>query len=55
VFFTMPRLDISSSDVRARVADGRPVRWLVPDGVVNEIERRGLYVPPTPAAGKAVA
>jgi nicotinate-nucleotide adenylyltransferase len=55
VFFTMPRLDISSSDVRARVAEGRPVRWLVPDGVADEIERRGLYVPPTPTAGKAVA
>jgi nicotinate-nucleotide adenylyltransferase len=55
VFFTMPRLDVSSSDVRARIAAGRPVRWLVPDAVVDEIERQGLYVPPTPAAGKAVA
>jgi nicotinate-nucleotide adenylyltransferase len=52
IFFTMPRLDISSSDVRARVAEGRPVRWLVPAGVAGEIERRGLY---GAVAGRAVA
>ena len=43
VFFTMPRLDISSSDLRRRIAEGRPVRWLVPGEVADEIERRGLY------------
>jgi nicotinate-nucleotide adenylyltransferase len=43
IFFTMPRLDISSSDIRHRVAEGRPVRWLVPGEVADEIERRGLY------------
>src|SRR3954447_8282602 len=43
VFFTMPRLDISSSDIRRRVAERRPVRWLVPAEVADEIERRGLY------------
>jgi nicotinate-nucleotide adenylyltransferase len=52
VFFTMPRLDISSSDIRRRVAEGHPVRWLVPGDVADEIERRGLY---GAAAGKAVA
>ena len=26
VFFDMPRIDISSSSIRRRVADGRPVR-----------------------------
>jgi nicotinate-nucleotide adenylyltransferase len=52
VFFTMPRLDVSSSDIRTRVAEGRPVRWLIPDGVAAEIERRGLY---GAAAGRAVA
>jgi nicotinate-nucleotide adenylyltransferase len=52
VFFAMPRLDISSSDVRARIAGGRPIRWLVPGAVADEIERRGLY---GAAAGKAVA
>jgi nicotinate-nucleotide adenylyltransferase len=52
VFFTMPRLDISSSDIRRRVAEGRPVRWLVPGEVVDEIERRGLY---GAVAGRALA
>jgi nicotinate-nucleotide adenylyltransferase len=42
-FFAMPRIDISSSDVRRRVAEGRPIRYLVPDAVAGEIERRGLY------------
>jgi nicotinate-nucleotide adenylyltransferase len=43
VFFEMPRLDISSSLVRARVAEGLPVRYLVPDLVAEEIAERGLY------------
>lgn len=42
-FFTMPRIDISSTDVRARLAAGRPVRWLVPDAVATAISERGLY------------
>ena len=42
-FFDMPRFDISSSDVRARVAAGAPIRHLVPDAVAAHIARRGLY------------
>ena len=42
-FFDMPRIDISSSLVRRRVAAGRPVRYLVPDAVADHIEREGLY------------
>jgi nicotinate-nucleotide adenylyltransferase len=42
-FFDMPRLDISSSDVRRRVAAGLPIRYLVPDAVAEAIEERGLY------------
>ena len=42
-FFAMPRIDISSSLIRRRVADGRPIRWLVPDAVEREIASRGLY------------
>ena len=37
------RIDVSSSDVRRRVAEGRPIRYLVPDAVAGEIERQGLY------------
>ena len=42
-FFDMPRLDVSSSLIRRRVAAGRPVRYLVPDSVAQYIEREGLY------------
>jgi nicotinate-nucleotide adenylyltransferase len=39
----VPAMAISSSDCRARVADGKPVWYLVPDGVVQYIAKRGLY------------
>jgi nicotinate-nucleotide adenylyltransferase len=42
-FFAMPRIDISSSDVRRRVAEGRPIRYLVPDAVAEAVAQRGLY------------
>lgn len=41
--FEIPALAISSTDVRARVREGRPIRYLVPDGVAMHIERAGLY------------
>ena len=40
----VPAMAISSSDCRKRVADGRPVWYLVPDGVVQYIAKRGLYL-----------
>jgi nicotinate-nucleotide adenylyltransferase len=51
-FFDMPRLDISSSDIRERVARARPIRHLVPDAVAAEIAARGYY---RPHAGSPVA
>ena len=42
-FFAMPRVDVSSSLVRRRVASGLPLRWLVPDAVAEAIAQRGLY------------
>jgi nicotinate-nucleotide adenylyltransferase len=39
----IPALAISSSDCRQRVARGAPVWYLVPDGVVQYIEKRSLY------------
>ena len=39
----VPAMAISSSACRARVADGEPVWYLVPDGVVQYIAKRGLY------------
>jgi nicotinate-nucleotide adenylyltransferase len=38
-----PALPISASEVRARVADGRSVRYLVPDRVLDYIAGRRLY------------
>jgi nicotinate-nucleotide adenylyltransferase len=40
---TIPRLDISSTDLRQRLRTGRPVDGQVPVAVVHEIARRGLY------------
>jgi nicotinate-nucleotide adenylyltransferase len=48
-FFDMPRIDVSSTLVRHRVADGKPIRHLVPDKVVKYIEDHGLYTASTPA------
>ena len=42
-FFDMPRIDVSSTLIRRRVAAGEPVRYLVPDAVAAQIEREGLY------------
>ncbi|MFI1988417.1 nicotinate-nucleotide adenylyltransferase [Actinoplanes sp. NPDC020271] len=39
----VPAMAISSSDCRRRVAGGLPVWYLVPDGVVQYINKRGLY------------
>jgi nicotinate-nucleotide adenylyltransferase len=39
----VPAMAISSSECRARVASGKPVWYLVPDGVVQYIAKRGLY------------
>jgi nicotinate-nucleotide adenylyltransferase len=39
----LPMMDISSTEVRRRVAAGEPIAGLVPDAVASYIERRGLY------------
>jgi nicotinate-nucleotide adenylyltransferase len=52
LFFDMPRIDISSSAIRRRVAEGRPIRYLVPDAVAAAIAERGLY---RQAAGRPAA
>lgn len=43
---TIPRFDISSTDVRDRVADGRPIDLLVPRGAVRILREEGLYTRP---------
>ena len=44
-FLEMPRIGVSSSMVRERVGAGRPIRFLVPDRVVDLIVERELYRP----------
>jgi nicotinate-nucleotide adenylyltransferase len=39
----IPALAISSTDIRRRVREGRPVRYLLPEGVARYIEKAGLY------------
>lgn len=39
----MPEIGVSSTAVRERVADGRPIRYLVPDAVAELIGERGIY------------
>jgi nicotinate-nucleotide adenylyltransferase len=42
----VPAMAISSTGCRDRVASGEPVWYLVPDGVVQYITKRGLYQSP---------
>jgi nicotinate-nucleotide adenylyltransferase len=41
--FDCPRIDISSTDVRARIAAGCSVRYMVPEPVAAYISTQGLY------------
>lgn len=39
----VPRLEVSSTDLRARVSDGRPLDYLLTPEVIATIDERGLY------------
>ena len=39
----IPALAISSTDIRDRVFQGKPIWYLVPDGIVQFIGKHGLY------------
>jgi nicotinate-nucleotide adenylyltransferase len=41
-----PHLEVSSTDLRARIADGRPLDLLLPDGVLALIRARSPYAVP---------
>ncbi len=47
----IPMLAISSTEIRARVARGAPIQYLVPDLVVQYVAEKGLYRPEPAAAG----
>jgi nicotinate-nucleotide adenylyltransferase len=40
---TVPNLEISSTDLRARARDGRPLDYLVPEAAVHFLRSHGLY------------
>ena len=41
-----PRVDISATEIRRRVREGRPIRYWVPDAVAEYIARHRLYLDP---------
>jgi nicotinate-nucleotide adenylyltransferase len=49
----VPALAISSTDCRRRVSAGLPIWYLVPDGIVQYIAKRGLYRRPSAPPGEA--
>jgi nicotinate-nucleotide adenylyltransferase len=51
-FFEMPRVDVSSSMVRRRAREGKPIRYLVTDKVANYIGAQSLYGASTPVAAE---
>jgi nicotinate-nucleotide adenylyltransferase len=47
-FVTVNNLDISSSDIRRKIANKQSVRYLVPDAVAAYIVEHGLYMKESP-------
>lgn len=42
-YLEIPELGISSSDLRRRVREGRPIAYLAPEAVAKYIDKQGLY------------
>jgi nicotinate-nucleotide adenylyltransferase len=42
----VPAIDISATDIRRRVREGRSIRYLVPDAVAEYVSRHRLYLDP---------
>jgi nicotinate-nucleotide adenylyltransferase len=40
---TVPNLEISSTDLRSRAAEGRPLEYLIPESAVHFIKAHNLY------------
>ena len=53
LFVEMPRIDVSATMVRRRAAEGKPIRYLVPDKVANYIGAQSLYGASAPAPTSA--
>ncbi|MET3574705.1 nicotinate-nucleotide adenylyltransferase [Bhargavaea ullalensis] len=39
----VPQIDLSSTEIRRRLSEGRTVRYLLPDPVISFIRKEGLY------------
>jgi nicotinate-nucleotide adenylyltransferase len=49
ILLEAPALEISSTDLQARVRGGLPIRYQAPDAVARYIRQHRLYAPATPA------
>jgi nicotinate-nucleotide adenylyltransferase len=44
IFLEIPGIDVSSSEIRKRVRDGKSIRYMLPDKVESYIREKGLYI-----------
>lgn len=51
VHVEVPHLEVSSTDLRSRISDGRPLDYLVPPAVLATIRELGLYTDTAGAVG----
>ena len=47
-YISINPVDISSTDIRGRLRNDKPVRYMVPDNVADYIHRMGIYDPLSP-------
>lgn len=42
-YVTMPQIELSSTEIRQRISQGKNIRWRIPDRVYDYIQSEGLY------------